>query len=385
MNKRALDVLLLWAVLVLMGLGIVMVYSASSVNAAARLGDPAFFLKRQAVFAALGVCLLVVGTLVPPQWWKQAAVPLLVVTALLLVAVKIPGLGRTAGGAQRWLQFGSFGMQPSELAKLTLVNFLAYSLHKKQDKLADFRVGFVNHSAVTLVFVLLLMLQPDFGTSMVLVLLAGMLMLLGGVRLRFMLAGIAALLPFAAVLVMSSEYRRNRVLAFFDPWSHRSTIGYQITESLISFGSGGITGLGLGAGKQKLFFLPAAHTDFIFAIIGEELGLLGVLVTVGMFVLIGWRGLEAFKRLGLNYRGLLAAGLTLLIVCQGAFNMCVVLGLVPNKGITLPFVSYGGSSLLAFCLMAGVLLRLCGEPAEVDNTSWSRTPTGRWILEGVTA
>ncbi|MBI5494237.1 MAG: putative lipid II flippase FtsW [Deltaproteobacteria bacterium] len=364
MNRRSLDVVLLWAVLCLVGLGVVMVYSASSVNAAAKLGDPDFYLKRQGAFAALGVVALFIGSALPVKFWHDVALPALGIAFLSLILVKIPGLGRVGGGAQRWLQIGPLGFQPSELCKFALLNFLAYSLYKQRDQIRTLKYGFLPHVLVPGAMGALLMLQPDFGTTVVLLLLAGLLMILGGVRLRYLLVSLGAGVPLAVIAVMRSDYRMKRILAFLDPWAHRQDIGYQVAESLISFGSGGLAGQGLGAGKQKLFFLPAAHTDFIFAIIGEELGLVGVMLTVGLFGLIAWRGMRAFRRLGPTPQGYLCAGLTSLIVLQAATNMAVVMGLLPTKGLTLPFVSYGGSSLIAFCFMAGVLLRLSGDSLE---------------------
>jgi cell division protein FtsW len=375
-NKRSLDVVMLWAVLCLITLGVVMVYSASSVNAAAKLGDADYYLKRQAVFAGIGIIALVVGSAIPVEVWRRVAVPLLGIALFSLLLVKIPGLGRSAGGAARWLQLGPISVQPSEAAKFAVINFLAYSLFKKRDVIHDFRLGFANHGLVTLGTCVLLLLQKDFGTSAVLVVVTSLLLIGAGVRLRYLVGGLGLVVPMAALAVVTSKYRMDRVAAFMDPWAHRQDIAYQVTEGLISFGSGGITGLGLGAGKQKLFFLPAAHTDFIFAIIGEELGLLGVLFTISLFGLIGWRGLLAFRRLGPTTEGYLAAGLTMLFLVQASVNMSVVLGLVPNKGLTLPFVSYGGSSLIAFCLMAGVLLRLCSEAGENVPVLRQRPVTG---------
>lgn len=362
--KRQMDVFLLWAVLLLVGLGVVMVYSASSVNAAAKLGDPDFYLKRQAAFAVAGLMALYAGSQVSAQWWKAAAVPVLGMAFFSLILVQIPGIGRAGGGAQRWIALGPVAFQPSELCKFALINFLAYSLYKKRDRIESFDVGFLPHVLVPGALCFFLMLQPDFGTSVVLLMLTGLLMILGGVRMRYMAIAGGVGLFLSVILVATKAYRMKRIMAFLDPWANRQGIGYQVTESLISFGSGGVTGLGLGAGKQKLFFLPAAHTDFIFAIIGEELGLLGVVFTIGLFSIIGWRGFVAFKRLGPTNEGFLAAGLTLLITMQAATNMSVVLGLLPTKGLTLPFVSYGGSSLVSFCFMAGVLMRLCAEGVE---------------------
>ncbi|MEW5849025.1 MAG: putative lipid II flippase FtsW [Myxococcota bacterium] len=380
MSARRLDVLLLWAVLCLIGLGVVMVYSASSVNAAAKLGDPDYYLKRQAVFALVGLVALWIGSVVPAEVWQRAAVPVLGAAFVALVLVQIPGLGKSGGGAQRWIALGPFAFQPSEMCKFALISFLAYSLHKKAAKIRTFKIGFLPHVAIPGVMAVLLLAQPDFGTAVVLVTISGLLMLLGGVPLRYLGGCVMVAVPAAVLLVVTSAYRMKRVLAFMDPWANRRGIGYQVAESLISFGSGGITGLGLGAGKQKLFFLPAAHTDFIFAIIGEELGLLGVLMVVTLFGIIGWRGLRAFRRLGNTSEGYLAAGLTMLIVLQATINMAVVLGLVPTKGLTLPFVSYGGSSLIAMCFMAGVLLRLAG---EAQDAVISRSPVvGGVVLAG---
>jgi cell division protein FtsW len=366
MNARRLDVVLLWAVLCLMGLGVVMVYSASSINAAARLGDPEYYLKRQVVFAFLGLGALWLGSRVPAPFWRRAALPILGLAFLALVVVLLPGVGRSGGGAQRWIGLGSFQVQPSEMCKFALVNFLAYSLARKADRIQSFKIGFLPHVLVAGTMALLLLAQPDFGTAVILVVITGLMMVLAGVRWRYLAASLVVAVPAAVALVASSPYRMKRILAFTDPFGQRQGVGYQVAESIISFGSGGVSGLGLGAGKQKLFFLPAAHTDFIFAIVGEELGLAGVVLVITLFATIAWRGLRAFRRQGTpdSAEAYLCAGITLLVVIQAATNMAVVLGLVPTKGLTLPFVSYGGSSLVAFCFMSGVLLRLCGQAQE---------------------
>jgi cell division protein FtsW len=360
------DPVLLGAVFLLIAFGLVMVYSASAVLAQDKLGDSLYFLKRQLAAAGMGLIAMAVAMKVGWRRLARFAYPLLLLTFVLLVAVLIPGLGSTAGGAQRWIRLPGFGLQPAEVAKFSWVVYLAYSLAKKREKVATFSVGFLPHLLLCGGLVLLCMKQPDFGSSVLLVFLLFVLLFAAGTRLSFLVGSVLAALPLAYIAVASSPYRMKRILAFTDPWAHRHDVGYQVAESLMSIGSGGITGLGLGDGRQKLFFLPEAHTDFIFSIIAEELGLIGVLVLVALYAVILWRGVRAALAAGETFGTYLGLGLCSIIGFQAVVNMCVAMGLLPTKGLTLPFVSYGGTSLVMMMGAAGVLLSLSAdaEPAR---------------------
>ncbi|MFL5346984.1 MAG: putative lipid II flippase FtsW [Hyalangium sp.] len=352
------DPILLVAVLALVSLGLVMVYSASAILAQDKLGDSLYFLKRQLMAAGMGVVAMAVAMKVGWRRLARLAWPLLIVALVLLVAVLIPGIGTTAGGARRWIRFPGFGLQPAEVAKFAWVVYLSYSLAKKREKVATFSVGFLPHLLLCGVLVLLCMRQPDFGSSVLLVFLLFVLLFAAGTKLSYLVGSVLMALPMAYVAIASSPYRMKRVLAFLDPWAHRHDVGYQVSESLMSIGSGGLTGLGLGDGRQKLFFLPEAHTDFIFAIIGEELGLIGVTLLVALYAVIIWRGVRIALNSPEPFGTYLGLGITSIVAFQAAVNMCVAMGLLPTKGLTLPFVSYGGTSLVVLMGAAGTLLSL---------------------------
>ena len=352
------DPLLLCAVLSLVSLGLVMVYSASAVMAQDKLGDSLYFLNRQLMAAGMGVVAMAVGMKVGWRRLARLAYPLLLVTLVLLVLVLIPGIGTTAGGARRWIRFPGFGLQPAEVAKVAWVVYLSYSLAKKREKVATFSVGFLPHLLLCGLLVGLSMLQPDFGSSVLLVFLLFALLFAAGTKVSYLVGSVLLALPLAYAAIATSPYRMKRVLAFLDPWAHRHDIGYQVAESLMSIGSGGLTGLGLGDGRQKLFFLPEAHTDFIFAIIGEELGLMGVVLLVSLYAIIIWRGIRASLAAPEVFGTYLGLGLTSIVAFQATVNMCVAMGMLPTKGLTLPLMSYGGSGVLFNCVGLAILLRI---------------------------
>jgi cell division protein FtsW len=360
--RPRVDAPMLFAVLTLVTLGVVMVGASSSVMADATYGDPTYFLKRQLVFAVAGVAALVVGASIDPAVYERRVWPILGVAFVLLLLVLIPGIGHVAGGSRRWLQFGPVGLQAGEVMKIAVVVYLAASLARKQgERMKDFRLGVLAHFIVPGVAAVLLLGEPDFGTAVLIASITFILLFVGGARVGALVGLLALAIPLGVIIISTSAYRMRRVLAFLDPWAHRSDIGYQITESLMTVGSGGFFGLGLGESKQKLFFLPAAHTDFIFAMVGEELGFLGVIVVLGSFAFIGVRALKAALRSKIPFQAFLIIGLSSMLLVQASFNVAVALGLVPTKGITLPFVSYGGSSLVMSMLLAGVLMRCCAD------------------------
>ncbi len=362
-SKRAsiaYDPILLAAIFGLVGFGLVMVYSSSAITAQDKLGDSFFFLKRQSFAAALGLVAMAVSMKLGYRKMARLAYPLLIIAVILLLLVLIPGLGTKVGGAKRWIRFPGVSIQPAEIAKVAWVIYLSYSLAKKREKVKHFSIGFVPHLGIAAVLVALCMLEPDFGSSVALLFLMFVMLFAAGAKLSWLVGSVLVAIPFAYTAIATSEYRMKRITAFLDPWSNRQGSGYQVAESLMSIGSGGLNGLGLGDGRQKLFFLPEAHTDFIFAIIGEELGLLGVAALILLYGVVIWRGVRASLNATEPFGTYLGLGITSLIGFQAVVNMSVAMGLVPTKGLTLPFISYGGSSLIVLMGAAGLLLSISG-------------------------
>jgi cell division protein FtsW len=367
--KPRVDLPLLFAVLVLIGLGVVMVSSSSWALAHERFDDSLYYARRHIAYAAVAIVALLVGVAVNPLRWARWTYPMLIGCFVLLLIVLLPGVGAAAGVARRWIVFGPVTVQPGEPAKFVLIAYLAMSLAKKGHRMRSFSVGLLPHLVVPGMMLLLLVKQPDYGTAVMLACVTLLLLFVGGARIGYLAGAAFAVLPVALWLITSSAYRMRRVVAYLDPWGHRYDEGYQITESLMTLGSGGLWGLGLGDGRQKLFFLPAAHTDFILAVVGEELGFIGVGAVIGCFLVILWRGARAALRHTDAFRSYLALGITSAIVLQASFNVAVVLGVVPTKGLTLPFVSSGGSSLITSAFLAGVLIRLGSDvPAHMAAT-----------------
>lgn len=354
------DPLLLAAVLLLLAFGVVMVYSASAVYAGARLGDGLWFFKRQAAGAGIGLAALLAMIKIGYRRLEPLAVPLVLISLALLVLLHVPGLGHAAGGALRWMRLGPVVFQPSEIAKLALILWLARSLARKQDRIRVFAVGFLPHLVMLGVFALLLLLEPDFGTVVVLAAVTFALLFVAGTRSAWLLGVAGALAPIAAILVWRSPYRLQRILTFLDPWKDPQGHGYQTIESLLGFGAGGSFGVGLGESHQKLFFLPAAHTDFILSIIGEELGFAGVAAVLLLFAIIVWRGLKAAHAAPDAFGCWLALGITLLLSLEAIVNAGMALALLPTKGMALPFISYGMTSEICSCIAAGILLSISG-------------------------
>ncbi|UCD89994.1 MAG: putative lipid II flippase FtsW [Desulfobacterales bacterium] len=352
------DIKLLFPVLFLVGIGVVMVYSASSALALKNFGSDYHFLKKQAIFALLGIVILVFCRNFPYKFLRSLTYPLLILALAFLVAILISGFGYSAGGSTRWFRFGVFTFQPSELARFSLVIYLAYSMSKKKDKLKDFYVGFLPHVLVFSIFATLIIVQPDFGSTVILGAITWIMLFVGGVRVTHLLLSLTVMIPIAYFFMVNAEYRMNRIMSFLNPWQYPAGEGYQIVHSLMAFGSGGIWGTGIGKGYQKLFYLPEPHTDFIFSVIGEEFGLFGVLIILGLYVMIIWRGVIIAKNSRDSFGSLVAIGLTTAIGLQVCINMGVALGLLPTKGLTLPFLSYGGTSLLINMASIGILMNI---------------------------
>ena len=345
--------------LVLTCVGIVMVYSASSVAAQAQYHDGAFFLKRQIIYALIGLAAMSVAWKVHYAKLRRWTVPLLAVTVVAVIIVLFPHIGRVAGGARRWLPLGGvFNFQPAELAKLGMILYLSNFLANRGPRAREFGSGLLPPLIVFLILAVAILKQPDLGSVLILAMITGVMLFVGGARLGHLLALGCAAVPAVFVVVMHASYRSSRLLAFLDPWKDPQRSGFHIIQSLLALGSGGVTGLGLGHSTQKFFYLPERHTDFIFAIIGEELGLAGAVVVLILFMLLAVWGYRISSRLPDRYGILLTTGLTTMLVGQAALNIGVVSGAVPITGVPLPFISFGGSSLVFSYLAIGILLNV---------------------------
>ena len=358
------DLIILTMVVVLTCFGVVMVYSASSIMAEKKFHDSFFFLKRQAVFAVLGFCCMYIAMRTDYHFWKKAAVPVLIACLVALLLVFVPGIGGKVKGAARWIRFPGFNFQPAELAKLSLIIFMAYSLDRKQDQIRWVK-GLVPYMLILMVMIGLLMIQPDMGSSMTLAGVAMVMLFVAGMRLSHVISIILFSVPFVYYAIRHKEYRWKRITSFRDPWADQGHTGYQIIQSWLAFGTGGITGQGLGEGKQKLFYLPEAHTDFILSVIGEELGFIGTVTVATMFFLLVHRSIRVAIYAEDNFGRFLALGIAVLIGSQAFVNIAVVMGLLPTKGLALPFISYGGSSLVLSLIAVGILLNISSRMRNV--------------------
>jgi len=356
--SRSYDLALLFPVMFLVGIGLVMVYSASSALALKKYGTDYYFIKKQVLFSVTGLIILLTCRHIPYQLYRLMTYPMLLVAVIALLAVELTGFGFSAGGAARWLRLGSFTFQPSEFVRLALVVFLAYSLSRKADSVREFSIGFVPHVLVLSLFSVLILLQPDFGSVIILGAITWVMMFVAGVRIKYLLVSIACLMPVGYACIIHTPYRLRRLMSFVDPWKHSTDEGYQIVHSLMAFGSGGIWGKGIGNGYQKLFYLPEPHTDFIFSVIGEEIGLLGVSIIMTLYLLIIFKGISIAKNARDLFGSFLAIGLITAVGLQVCVNMGVTLGLLPPKGLALPFLSYGGTSLLINMASIGILMNI---------------------------
>jgi len=357
-NQGGYDYLILIPTILLFGMGLVAIYSSSSFLAGHELGDSYFYLKRQAFFGLLGICLLVIAKNIPVSFYRKIVYPTLIISFALLVMLFFPGMGKSVGGARRWLSLAGFSLQPSELAKLSLAIYIAYSMSKKGHDMASFSKGFLPHLIVVGAFMFLILLQPDLGTTVIIGCWLAILLFVGGLNLIQLLSMALISFPMVLWLIWRADYRLNRWWAFLNPWEDPQGLGFQIIHSFLAFGSGGILGVGLGNSKQKLLYLPEPHTDFILSIIAEELGLLGIIAIIILFGVLIMRGIKIALDAPDFYSTYLALGISTLIGLQVIINMGVVMGLLPTKGLTLPLLSYGGSSLVVNLLSIGILLSI---------------------------
>jgi cell division protein FtsW len=371
-------VLLVAIVAVLNVIGIVMVLSASSVSSLTDYGSPWYFFFRQLLWTVAGVAAFAFAIRFDYHRWQRLVKPLLVLSAVLLLLVLVPGIGIHVSGARRWIGYGIFRIQPSEIAKLALLVFTADIVSRRARELADWKRVLRPVVLALLLFTALVMKEPDLGTTLVMSFLVVAMLVAGGIRAKHLV--VVGTLGVVAVTALAwlEPYRRERMLTFLHPFADSSNSGYQIAQSLIAIGSGGVTGVGLGASRAKWNFLPNAHTDFIFAIIGEELGLIGAFVVMALFVGFGILGIRAALRAPDRFGTLLAAGATMWVVAQAAINIGAVVGVLPVTGIPLPYVSFGGSALITTMLASGILVNVAKQgprPGRASGRASGRAPT----------
>jgi len=356
-RKLKSDKVLFTATLLLICTSIVMVYSASAVIAREKWQDPYRFLFKQAAWVLIGLSLVPIVMRIDYRSYRQ---PVVIWTALGVAAVALVAVlfSTPVNGASRWLHVGPLGIQPSELAKIAIILFTAALLERRMDRINDLSYALLPIGLTTGVIVGLILVEPDLGTAVSVLVIAGAMIFAAGISYRYVIGLVLVAAPALYVVVMASEYRVQRVLAFLDPWSDPQGSGYQMIQSMIAVGTGGLFGRGLMGGVQKLFYLPEPHNDFIYAVIAEELGLLGATTVLACFAVITWRGLRTATRAPDRFGAYLAVGLTAMIAFQALLNISVVTGIAPTKGIPLPFVSAGGSSLLINLLGLGILLNV---------------------------
>ncbi len=363
-RRMIFDPVLLGITAVLLLVGLIMLTSASISVADKTLGNPFYYLEHQLAFIAAGLVAAAIGIAVPSALWERLAFPLLIVAFALLIAVLIPGIGHEVNGSRRWLQLGIRGLQASEVSRVLLLMYVASYIVRRQAELKDDLKGFLKPLGVLLAASALLLLEPDFGATTVLMGTALGMLFLAGVKLRHFFALVACAVGGMAVLAISSAYRMKRLTAFLDPWADPFNSGFQLTQSLIAIGRGELFGVGLGASVQKLFYLPEAHTDFVFAVFAEELGLVGVIAVLVLFIVLAGRAFHISRlaaQAGLAYQAYFAAGFGIWVGLQAFINIGVNMGLLPTKGLTLPLLSYGGSSVMVTLGWIGLLMRIYHE------------------------
>lgn len=359
------DYILMAAIFLLLIFGVIMVFSSSYIMAYKWYDSSYYFFSKQAISAVIAIIVLFIAMNIDYHYWQKFATLILILSIFLLVMLYFPGLARDIRGARRWLTIGPFPVQPSEVAKFALILYVADCLTRKKERdILTFARGILPVFIVTVLFFLLIFDQPDFSTGIVVMVSSFIMLFIGGSQITQLFGLILFLIPPGIILALGEDYRRVRLLSFLNPWEDPLKSGFHIIQSLLALGSGGLTGVGIAESRQKYFYLPDQHTDFIFSIIGEELGFIGAVFIIGLYILFLWRGyliaLKAKDTFGL----LLAAGITSIIVFQAVINISVVTKLIPTTGITLPFISYGGSSLIVTMMSCGVLLNISKSAIE---------------------
>jgi cell division protein FtsW len=357
-EDRTPDIILLLVTLILVTVGTAMIYSSSSIIALEKFKDGQYFLKKQIFFVILGLISMVLLTKIDYTTWKKVAYPGIILSLIMLALLFIPHVGLKRGGATRWLNMVVFSFQVSEMVKIAMVVFLAHLLARKAHLLKKFSRGVLIPSAITAVVISLILLEPDFGTAVIIASILILMLSLAGSRMTHLMFLAAAFVPVGVWLIFHKGYRLARLTAFLDPWKDAGNTGFQIIQSLLSFGSGGTFGVGIGDGMQKLFYLPEPHTDFILSIIAEESGFIGVSIVILLFTIFVFRGFMIALKAPDLFGTLLAAGLTMVIAMEAFINIAGVMGLIPLKGLALPFLSYGGSCFVMSMIAVGILLNI---------------------------
>ncbi len=369
---RPYDAWLMTVIFLLLGLGLVMVASSSIAIADRQFHEPLYYFWRQMFSVAIGMSFIIAALKIPLSVWEFLSVPLLVLGLLLLILVLIPGVGREVNGSTRWISMGSLALQASEPVKLCVIVYLAGYMVRHGEQVRNNFAGFIRPICVLTIVAGLLLLEPDYGSCVVLFATALGMLFMGGVPLGRFFAWVLTAVVVLASLAILSPYRLQRLMSFVDPWQDPFNSGFQLTQALIAFGRGDWFGVGLGSSVQKLFYLPEAHTDFVFSVFAEEFGLMGTTILILLFSFLVWRAFvigHIAERMGKLFAAYLAYGIGLIIGVQAFINMGVNLGVLPTKGLTLPLLSYGGNSMIITCLLLGILLRV-----EVENRQIKRLP-----------
>ncbi|HLD44125.1 MAG TPA: putative lipid II flippase FtsW [bacterium] len=362
--QQPFDVYLFFTTLMLILIGVLMIFSSSAILAQEKYGDTYYFLKKELVFFTIGLGALFLARRIPYKSYEKWIYPLLGLNLLMLVLCLVPPFGYTAGGASRWIKLGSFTLQPSEITKILVVFFVAYMIAKKKEKMISFAKGFLPTMAIAGIFLAVILAQKDLGSAFVLGSVIMIMLFVSQTRSLYLISSLLLASPALYYLIFSVSFRKRRILAFLDPWKYKMDYAFQIIQSFVAFKSGGLAGSGLGESKQKLFYLPEAHTDFIFSVLGEEFGMIGVIVVASLFLFFIFRGFRIANKTTDPFGMFLALGITSLIGLQAFINFGVVMGLLPTKGLVLPFISYGGSSLVISMFAVGVLLNVSTQTGE---------------------
>lgn len=364
---RQLDLMLLFAFIILLGLGLGVLFSASYYRADTLFSDPLRFVRNQAVYAALGTVLALLTIIFPLEYLRKCIPLFLLISFGLMILTFVPGIGVEYLGARRQIQFGGYTFQPTELVKLTLILYLAYILGKKERNLDDVLNNLLPPVIIVMLFITLIYLQNDFSSAVLIGFIALSMFFIAGVKLKYFAALITIAIPLGLILLLSREHRVIRVISFLDPNRDPSGAGYQVLASLSALQNGGLWGMGLGKGVQKLGSLPEAQSDFVFAVLGEELGFMGVLGVLAVFAMLAWRGYAIALRQQSPFYRLLAYGITSLITIQAGINMAVISGMVPPTGIPMPFFAAGGSHLLLTMILCGLLLNISRRESSIEE------------------
>ena len=354
---------IIYIVVALIGFSIITVYSTDLATFGA--GGKNYQLTKHLLWIFIGSLFLIIMSKMDYHYLQKLGIPILVVSFLLLLLVLLPGIGTVTNGARRWIRLGhTFGIQPSEFAKLAVIIFISGYIAKNQSHMSEFKCGFMIPIVIIAVTGALVIKEPDFGSAAFIVILSIIMLIVGGTRIIYVFFTVVAIAPFVHKMLFEVSYRKDRLMAFMDPWQDPSGTGYHVIQSWIALGSGGLTGLGIGSSKQKLFFLPESSSDFIFTIMGEEFGFIGVLVIMCLFLSLIWQGLKIVHATKDTFGFFLGFGITMMFGLQAVINIAVVSGIVPTKGIPLPFVSSGGSSLLFSMIGIGILINIAKQSLE---------------------